>query len=363
MRLRVAIRHPVVLALLAAFVPLGALIAKDDPPSDGPIVESLIVEPASVVLHGSNRQQQFVVTGTTRSGQPLDITRLCRFDSSDTKIVRAAEGLARGEHDGTAKVRVSYGKLTANVSVKVEGFANYPPVHFANDLVPLFSKHGCNSGGCHGKASGQNGFRLSVFGFDPPADFDALLKEARGRRVFAASPENSLLMLKATGRVAHGGGRRIAADSLDAEVIRQWLLQGMPIGRPGTPTAVSIQVSPSERVLGLKSQQQILTTAVYSDGSLRDVTAATGYSSNASQVAEVDSRGLVRTGAVPGEAAITVHYMGHVGAVRLQVPRPDAPNPYPTLPTSREPPSLNFPCFLLQIVANCCAHPFWHRGC
>ncbi len=331
-RIQVAGGHPVVLALLAAFIPCGVQIAQGDSPAARPSIVSLSVEPASVILHGSNRQQQFLVTGMTPSGQRLDITRFCEFVSSDTRIIRAADGFARGANNGTAKVRVGYGKLSADVTVKVEDFANYPAVHFANDVVPLFSKHGCNSAGCHGKASGQNGFRLSVFGFDPAADYESLVKEVRGRRVFAASTPNSLLLLKATGRVAHGGGRRIDADSLDAEVIRQWLMQGTPIGLPGTPTVVNIRVSPSERVLGLKSEQQILTTAVYSDGSLRDVTAAAGYSSNASQVAEVDSRGRVHIGAMPGEAAITVHYMGHVAAVRLQVPRPDAPNPYPTLP-------------------------------
>jgi len=333
---RVEHRPPVAYVFLAIVFYSSILSANENPATLHPSVDVLIVEPASVVLHGSNRQQQLLVTGTTHSGQSVDVTRFCKFESSDAEIVETSESVVRGVKDGKTTVRVSYGILTADVPVQVQGFATYPPVHFANDVVPLFSKHGCNSGGCHGKASGQNGFKLSVFGFDPVADYDALVREARGRRIFAASPENSLLILKATGRIAHGGGRRIAVDSLDAEVVRQWLLQGTPVGMPGTATLTSIRVSPSERVLGLKSEQQILTTAVYSDGSLRDVTAAAGYSSNASQVAEADARGRVRTGATPGEAAITVHYMGQVAAVRLQVPRPDSPSPYPSLPTNNK---------------------------
>ncbi len=150
----------------------------------------------------------------------------------------------------------------------------------------------------------------------------------------AASTVNCFLFLKATGRVAHGGGRRIDIDSADAEVLRQWLKQGTPIGAAGSPLVVGLRVSPTERVLRLKAEQQILATAIFSDGSVRDVTSAAGYTSNASHVAEVSPTGLARTGTVPGEAAITVHYMGQVAAVRFQVPRPDAPNPYPSLPSN-----------------------------
>jgi hypothetical protein len=200
--------------------------------------------------------------------------------------------------------------------------------------MPIFSKLGCNSAGCHGKASGQNGFKLSVFGFDPEADFAALVKEARGRRLFPSAPERSLLLLKPTGRIAHGGGRRLDPDSADYLILREWLKQGTPVGEAGAPRVTSIRVSPAERVLGLKAEQQILVTAIFSDGSRRDVTAAAGYTTNAAHVAEVDPRGRVHTGSSPGEAAITVHYMGHVAAVRFQVPRPDAPNPYPALPVN-----------------------------
>src|SRR4029453_7187596 len=106
---------------------------------------------------------------------------------------------------------------------------------FANDVVPLFSKLGCNSAGCHGKASGQNGFKLSVFGFDPGGDYSALGKEGRGRRIFPGAPEQSLLLLKPTGKVAHGGGRRIEPGSADYLVLREWLKQGTPVGGGAAP--------------------------------------------------------------------------------------------------------------------------------
>ena len=206
------------------------------------------------------------------------------------------------------------------------------PVHFVNDVMPLLSRHGCNGGGCHGRASGQNGFKLSVFGFDPAADLDALVKEARGRRVFAAAPESSLLLLKATGRVPHGGGRRVVPDSPEYATLLAWLKQGMGEGPADAPRAVALRVTPAQQILGLKAAHQITATVTYSDGSTRDVTAAAGYASNAAHVAEVAPGGRVSTGAVPGEAAVTVHYMGLVAVARFQVPRPDAPNPYPVLP-------------------------------
>src|SRR5438094_760561 len=102
-------------------------------------------------------------------------------------------------------------------------------VHFANDIVPLLTRHGCNAGGCHGKASGQNGFKLSLFGFDPEFDYNAIVKEARGRRVFAASPDHSLLLAKSAGSIPHGGGKRILLGSEAYRTIRRWIVQGMPI--------------------------------------------------------------------------------------------------------------------------------------
>lgn len=206
-----------------------------------------------------------------------------------------------------------------------------PPMHFVNDVMPLFSKLGCNSAGCHGKASGQNGFKLSVFGFDPDADYAAIVREGRGRRVFPAAPEQSLLLLKPTGKIAHGGGRRVDPAGRDYRTLLAWVRQGMLVGSPDAPRLVGLRVSPSTRVLGMKAEQQLQATAFYSDGDERDVTAAAGYTSNAPAVADVDSRGSVRTGQSPGEAAITVHYMGQIASARFQVPRPNAPNPYPVL--------------------------------
>jgi hypothetical protein len=286
------------------------------------------------VLDARNPEQQLLVTGTAPDGRAVDLTRDAEYRSADPAVVTVSARRVIGVRDGSTEVRVTYRGATVVVPVRAAGLCGDPPVHFANDVVPLFSKYGCNGGGCHGKASGQNGFRLSVFGFDPAADYDALIKEDRGRRVFAAAPASSLLLLKATGRIAHGGGRRIPTDSPDTALIRRWLAQGAPPGATAAPRVVALRVSPAGRVLGFRAEQQILATAVFADGRERDVTAGASYTSNAGHVAEVRPGGLARTGTAPGEAAVTVHYMGHVAAARFQVPRPDAPDPYPALPAN-----------------------------
>jgi len=296
----------------------------------------ITVEPAEIVLKATNRQQQLLVTARTPAGRLVDVTHRCELSSSDPQVASLSGAVVRGRREGAAEVRVRFGDSTGRVRVRVRDINDYPPVHFGNDVVPLFSKLGCNSGGCHGKASGQNGFKLSIFGFDPEADYDALVKEARGRRVFPAAPESSLFLTKPSGRVPHGGGRRLEVGSLDYELLHQWIEQGMPFGETTAPRVVSLRISPTERLLGFEADQQILATAVFSDGSLRDVTASAGYASNAGHVAEVDRGGRIRTGRAPGEAAITVRYVGHVAAVLVHVPRPGAPNPYPAVPVNNK---------------------------
>ncbi|MBC7821871.1 MAG: DUF1549 domain-containing protein [Planctomycetaceae bacterium] len=308
-----------VLAISAGIAPLAV---SSDPPDASLAVESLVVEPAELVLHSANRRQQVLITAIDQGGRSIDATRDAEFVVDDPAIASVSRAKVQALKDGSTSLLVRFGGREARVTVRASGASEIRPVHFANDIVPILSKLGCNSGGCHGKASGQNGFKLSVFGFDAEADHTAILKEARGRRVQPSSPERSLILLKPTAQVPHGGGRRMAVGSPDYELLSQWLWQGMPFGRDDAPRVVALRASPVERVMGFQSQQQILATAEFSDGSLRDVTDAAAYTSNSGIAAEVDGHGLVRTGRVPGEAAITVQYMGQVAVVRVLVPRP-----------------------------------------
>jgi len=294
----------------------------------------LEVLPQSIRLTAANRRQQVLITAVTSTGRRIDVTHRAELRAENPKIaaVHGTAPVVVGAADGKTLLRVRYGGLHAQVTITVTGAAKYPPVHFVNDVVPVFSKLGCNSGGCHGKASGQNGFRLSVFGSEPRADYSALRKAARGRRVFPSAPNESLLIRKATAAIPHGGGRRTPPGSADHQLLAEWIRQGLPWGRDNAPKLVRIEAEPRSRVMAPKSPQQILVTAIYSDGSRRDVTDAADYTSNAEVIAEVKHGGHVRTGGNPGEAAITVNYMGQVAAVQVLVPRPNAPSPYPKLP-------------------------------
>src|SRR5262249_7569530 len=154
----------------------------------------------------------------------------------DPKVVRVTStGRVVPLANGTATVTVQYGDKAAKVAVKAEDCDKDLPINFGNQVVPIFTKLGCNSGGCHGKASGQNGFKLSLLGFEPEVDYNSLVKEARGRRLFPAAPENSLLLLKAAGVVAHGGGKRLEVGSDEYRLIRRWIASGMPFGDKDDP--------------------------------------------------------------------------------------------------------------------------------
>jgi hypothetical protein len=301
-------------------------------------VRALQVTPAEIHLGGANRRQQLLITAGADSGRHFDVTHHARLEIEDHGVAKLVGTVIDGVRDGTTHLRIRVGAADLRVQVVVEGYDRYPPLQFISDVVPLFSKLGCNSGGCHGKSSGQNGFRLSVFGFDPQADYSALTKEARGRRIFPGDPARSLLVRKAIGQVPHGGGQRTEPNSIDHEMLTEWVRQGSPWGdhNAKSATIANVRFEPANRVMEPGADQQILVTAVFSDGSQRDVTAAAAYSVNAENIARVDHDGHVQVGTTPGEAAVTVNYMGHVGTVQLLVPRLSTPDPYPQTAVQNE---------------------------
>jgi hypothetical protein len=204
--------------------------------------------------------------------------------------------------------------------------------NFEQDITPLLSRFGCNAAGCHGKAEGQNGFKLSVFGYDPRADYDALVKEARGRRVSPALPDRSLMLLKASGGIPHGGGVRFSPGSPEYQTIRDWISAGMPFGSPDDPVVDHITVAPSQGVMKLESTQQLRVTAVYTDGHAVDVTRLAQFQTNNEALAKVDEHGLVAIAEVPGQAAIMARFMGQMAVFRAWIPRPQKIDKYPELP-------------------------------
>lgn len=282
------------------------------------------VSPAAVRLEAPEASQQLLVSQAA-AGRSVDLTRGVQYRSLDPKVaVVGADGLVRPSGDGRTQVVVRRGRHELRVPVEVRGMRVRPPVSFENDIIPVLTKAQCNSGGCHGKAEGQNGFKLSVFGFDPQADYQALLLEGRGRRVSTARPEESLLLQKATAQLPHGGGKKIDPGSLAYRRLRRWLAEGAPYEAPGSQAPVRIVVEPEQQVLSPRGMQQLRVTAIDAAGDRRCVTTEAEYSSNAGLIADVGPRGLVQASAIPGEAAILVRYMGHVAVCRVTTPRPGA---------------------------------------
>lgn len=195
------------------------------------------------------------------------------------------------------------------------------PVSFVNDVMPVLTKSGCNVGVCHAKAGGgQNGFQLSLLGFEPQEDFEHLVKEGRGRRLFAGVPERSLLLLKASGQVPHGGGARLDPASEGFSLLREWIRQGASYDRESDPKLESFEVQPARGTVARHGQQQLKVLARYTDGSTRDVTEQALYESNDRAMAEVTDRGLVRILDLSGNVAVMVRYQDQVSVFSASVP-------------------------------------------
>ena len=205
-----------------------------------------------------------------------------------------------------------------------------PAVSFVNDVMPMLTRHGCNAGVCHAKAgNGQNGFQLSLLGFEPAEDYEHLVKEARGRRLFPAVPENSLLLRKATGAVPHGGGRRMTEDSAAAKILTEWIRHGAIWDGDTAPALVRLSVNPPKGTVQRQQTQQLQVSAEYADGSIRDVTQRALYESNDRAMAEVSETGLVQVSNLPGKVSVMVRYQGLVSVFNASVPLGAAVNTFP----------------------------------
>lgn len=204
----------------------------------------------------------------------------------------------------------------------VTAFATEPigQVSFVNDVVPLLTKSGCNTGVCHAKAGGgQNGFQLSLLGFEPQEDFEHLVNEGRGRRLFPSAPEQSLLLVKTTGKIPHGGGVRIDENSVNHTLLLNWIRQGAKYDGDSAPRLIEFEVAPREGIVNPNETQQLTAIARYSDGTQRDVTASALYEANDRAMADVNGSGLVRFLDIPGKAAIMLRYQGRVAVYNASI--------------------------------------------
>lgn len=287
-------------------------------------------------LIGQDSRYQVLVTGVYEANVVRDLTRDVKYTALPAGVVTVdATGLVLPKADGQATLQVEGPDGTkAELPVRVTHFSDELPVNFPNQIVPVFTKYGCNAGGCHGKASGQNGFKLSLLGFEPGEDYEHLVLEGRGRRLFPAAPDESLLLRKAINASPHGGGQRLSPDDHDYRLVRRWIAQGMPFGDANARRVVRIDIYPSQRTMQRGSQQQVAVMAIYSDGSHEDVTRLAQYEPNLQEMAEVSPTGLVKTLDLAGDVAIMARYQGQVAVFRASIPL--------GAPVDKLPPERNF---------------------
>jgi Protein of unknown function (DUF1549)/Protein of unknown function (DUF1553) len=211
--------------------------------------------------------------------------------------------------------------------------AKIEKVDFERHIMGLFGRMGCNAAGCHGSFQGKGGFRLSLFGYDAEKDFAALTRDTLGRRINPVEPDQSLLLLKATGQADHGGGRRFGTESWQYQLMRQWIVDGAR-WQKGSGTVQGITISPPEQVFGKPGESAALTVKVrFADGSEEALTPLSEFRTNNDAIADVSPLGEVKA-LRPGDTAIVVAYRGHVTPVRALVPAPTAEGfKFPELPT------------------------------
>jgi hypothetical protein len=290
-------------------------------------LKSLSVETGRTVggeflLAGRDSAQQLLVTGHYATGQVRDLTRAVVYDIRPAGIVEVqSTGLVLPRSDGAATIAVkSTAGISTEIKVRVANWGTDKPLNFERHILPILTRYGCNNGSCHGKAGGQNGFALSLLGFEPLDDFQRLVSEGRGRRIFPGQPDKSLLLLKPTGKTAHGGGLRLPATTTSYNVLRRWIAQGTPFGNPNDPQVSRIEVFPAVQTMPVRAEQQLAVVAHYTDGSTEDVTGMAYYESNTKALAQVSRTGLVSTLGLTGSASVMVRYQGHVTTFRAPIP-------------------------------------------
>lgn len=323
------LRCPSAILLLSCLFSLPLPRAGAVEPPAGP-AQALNVYPAQVLLTGPRDEYRLGVVGQYAREQQWELTRQAQFTSADPKIATVdAHGVVRPVSDGATTITITAAGKTASVPATVKGAANDAPVDFTREIVPIFTRAGCNQGACHGAQHGRGGFKLSLLGFDALFDYPQIVQSAEGRRIVLSDPERSILLLKPTLTMEHGGGERLRMHSREYNLLKRWLEDGAPEPSSKDATVTALEVWPSQRRMVPEEQQQILVKATWSDGRTEDVTATAQFNSLNEGVAEVTAAGLV-TAKDRGETHIMVRFCGQATVAQITLPYARLEN-YPTV--------------------------------
>ncbi|MBA4032925.1 MAG: cell surface protein [Planctomyces sp.] len=271
-------------------------------------IAELRVYPENVKLETSADRQLIVVQIVRNDGVTQDVSGEAKLSLVDGAIAKLNATTLVPHADGKTELRVEFGGQTKLIPVEVTKAADARAVSFKLDVMPIFMKSGCNSGSCHGAARGKDGFRLSLFGYDPDGDYHRVVRELPGRRVDMAVPEASLLVEKSIGAVPHSGGKRFEMSSELNQTLVNWVAANCPQDPADIPVCTGLSLYPPDGVLdGEGAKQQVTVRATYSDGSDRDVTALTLFMSNNDNSATITQEGLIQAGA-RGEAFVMARF-------------------------------------------------------
>ena len=301
-------------ALLLGLVSNG--LAADVP------LTSVSVYPDSVKLSTQRDRQALIVQAVYANGLTRDVTAEAKFVLADEKSANLAGHTLTPKADGKTELSVAFGGKTVKVPVEVEKAKEDRPISFRLDVMPVFMKANCNTGSCHGAARGKDGFRLSLFGFDPAGDYFRLTRELPGRRINLAVPASSLMMEKCVGAVPHTGGKRFDVGSEMYATLDRWLKAGAPNDPGAVPAVTKVELFPNEAVLdGEGTTQQLNVLAHYADGTTRDVTSLAFFMTSNATSAEIEQNGTV-TAHARGEAFVMARYETHtVGSQFIVLPK------------------------------------------
>ncbi len=281
------------------------------------------VYPPTVNLETKRDAQRVIVVATRPDGVTVDVTDEAQWKLADPSLVRKEGNILRPVKDGTTELTVAFGGQVAKVPVKVVQAGAERPISFRLDVMPIFARTGCNTGSCHGAARGKDGFRLSLFGFDPDADYHRITREMGARRINLAVPSSSLLLEKSIGAVPHTGGKRMAVDSVYYQTLLRWLEEGAPKDPKLPPAVTKIELYPPAAVIeGKGTTQRFIVRAIYADGTDRDVTDLAAFMSNNESCAEIDPEDGLVTAGERGEAFVMARFDVHtVGSQVLTLPK------------------------------------------
>jgi hypothetical protein len=283
----------------------------------------LKVFPSSVTLEGQDDRQSLVVQVVDDDGTTKDVTASAKLSFADAGVAALRGQTLSPTKDGRTTLRVEADGLKAEVPVVVTDATKSRNVSFRLDVMPVFMKHGCNNGSCHGAARGKDGFMLSLFGYDPAGDYHRLTRAIVGRRVDLAVPEKSLLLEKSVGAVAHTGGKLFDTAHDDYKTLLRWLKAGAPDDGPNTPEPVSVELLPSKVVFAKKGQtQKSVVLARYTDGTVRDVTRLALYMTNNESIAAIKD-GVVTAGGRGGAFVFARFGKFTVGSEVIVLPTDD----------------------------------------